>query len=240
MRRLAKLLALAVVVVACNVLSWMVLFHSLPLVNPEANFVIPPIAKAATPHDFLTDEVYKDLVIEVVYIHGADPDRNALEYLLAKVTKLCHKRNVTIVVHGVGPEAILSMLWDPSLLDHFEQQTRIFHTTTTRLALYIAYLPGISAPPDNWAGVTTHSDAFFIARWAVNEGLEERATLMHEFGHILGLVNVGTPMGFKHDDKEHPPHCTGHCAMWWQTDGQAQSDEFDEMCLFDLHQAGGR
>ena len=246
MRWLFKSLALALVVSIFNVMALVALIelapHHLPVLpSQEANFFVPPTFKKATPHDFLTDDVYKDLVIEVVFMTGAPPDKEALDYLVDNVLKLCHKDRVDLIIHPIGPQQIvIPMLWSPSLLDYFEQQTRVFHTTTKKLALYIAYLPGMAAPPDSWAGITIHSDSFFIARWAVEQGMEERATLMHEFGHILGLVNVGTPMGFQHNDTEHPPHCTGHCCMWWQTDGEAQSDEFDAMCLFDLHQAGGR
>jgi len=44
----------------------------------------------------------------------------------------------------------------------------------------------------------------------------EQATLVHEFGHALGLVNNGVPMVINHEDPEHPHHCTNdQCIMFW-------------------------
>ena len=40
----------------------------------------------------------------------------------------------------------------------------------------------------------------------VEERCIERAVLVHEFGHVAGLVNLGTPMVRPHEDPEHPGH----------------------------------
>jgi len=48
----------------------------------------------------------------------------------------------------------------------------------------------------------------------------EQATLVHEFGHVMGLVNNGVPMTSDHLDPEHPRHCTNErCVMFWQNEG---------------------
>ncbi len=48
----------------------------------------------------------------------------------------------------------------------------------------------------------------------------EQATLVHETGHILGLVNNGTPMASPHEDAEHPKHCANPvCVMYWSNEG---------------------
>ena len=52
------------------------------------------------------------------------------------------------------------------------------------------------------------------------EEVIEQTTLVHEFGHTLGLVNDGVPMVTNHEDSEHPHHCTNEdCVMFWENDG---------------------
>lgn len=52
------------------------------------------------------------------------------------------------------------------------------------------------------------------------EEVMEQTTLVHEFGHALGLVNDGIPMVTNHEDSGHPHHCTNEdCVMFWENDG---------------------
>ncbi len=52
------------------------------------------------------------------------------------------------------------------------------------------------------------------------ETIMEQATLVHEFGHSMGLVNLGVPMVSNHEDPEHKSHCTNEdCVMFWENDG---------------------
>lgn len=48
----------------------------------------------------------------------------------------------------------------------------------------------------------------------------EQATLVHEFGHLAGIVDSGVPMVSPHLDPEHLKHCTNDtCVMYWQNEG---------------------
>jgi predicted Zn-dependent protease len=58
----------------------------------------------------------------------------------------------------------------------------------------------------------------------------EQATLVHEFGHAMGLVNIGVPMVSKHEDTEHPGHCTNEdCVMYWENDGSSLKNYIDKV-----------
>jgi len=55
----------------------------------------------------------------------------------------------------------------------------------------------------------------------------EQATLVHEFGHVMGLVNNGVPMVSDHLDPDHPRHCTNdRCVMYWLNEGAADMMRF--------------
>ena len=48
----------------------------------------------------------------------------------------------------------------------------------------------------------------------------EQATVVHELGHALGLVNNGVDMTSQHQDDEHGKHCTNtDCVMYWLNEG---------------------
>jgi predicted Zn-dependent protease len=48
----------------------------------------------------------------------------------------------------------------------------------------------------------------------------EQTTLIHEFGHAVGLVNRGVPLTSDHHDAENGAHCTNRdCVMFWTNEG---------------------
>jgi hypothetical protein len=52
-----------------------------------------------------------------------------------------------------------------------------------------------------------------------DSALMEQGTLVHEFGHCMGLVDLGVPMITDHQDPEHKGHCRdSNCAMNWLYD----------------------
>jgi hypothetical protein len=75
----------------------------------------------------------------------------------------------------------------------------------------------------------------------------EQATVIHELGHALGLVDNGLPMHEPHKDPENGPHCENQkCVMYWMNEGHQNLRQFvirminegsvimfDEQCLND-------
>lgn len=50
----------------------------------------------------------------------------------------------------------------------------------------------------------------------------EQATVMHELGHALGLVNNGVPMVAAHEDVTHAHHSSDtNCVMYWAVEGKS-------------------
>lgn len=55
----------------------------------------------------------------------------------------------------------------------------------------------------------------------------EQATLVHEFGHAVGLVNRALTMSVDHQDVEHGQHCTNpDCIMYWAIEGASGLGNF--------------
>lgn len=75
----------------------------------------------------------------------------------------------------------------------------------------------------------------------------EATILMHELGHLLGLVNIGTPM--VNDHQSNGNHCDNEdCLMYFAVETTdffsvlfaSSIPELDENCKLDLQQNGGR
>ncbi len=55
----------------------------------------------------------------------------------------------------------------------------------------------------------------------------EQATVIHEMGHALGLVNNGVPITSQHHDSDHGAHCTNtDCVMYFQNEGAGATADF--------------
>jgi predicted Zn-dependent protease len=59
------------------------------------------------------------------------------------------------------------------------------------------------------------------------ERFVEQSTLVHEFGHAVGLVDNGIPMVAAHKDTAHGAHCDNdRCTMYWANEGAADAAQF--------------
>lgn len=55
----------------------------------------------------------------------------------------------------------------------------------------------------------------------------EQATLIHEFGHAIGLVNNGLEMQAQHQDAANGAHCDDdECVMYWANEGASDLVDF--------------
>jgi hypothetical protein len=78
----------------------------------------------------------------------------------------------------------------------------------------------------------------------------DKVVALHELGHLMGLVNLGTPMAAPHEDTAHPGHSSNpDSIMYWQVEGAGlfdllrgggAPDDFDADDAADLRGIGGR
>ena len=139
-----------------------------------------------------------------------------------------------------------------------EQEHRDRFTSGTTLAAYFLFLDN-SYERENVLGIAYFNTSMAIFEETIldNTGgfgqpsatTVESSVLMHEFGHILGLVDNGSPAVQDHVDEENGSHCdVESCLMYWAiqtTDlmGNLMGGsipELDEQCLHDLQANGGK
>ena len=59
------------------------------------------------------------------------------------------------------------------------------------------------------------------------ERFVEQATLIHELGHAIGLVENGVPLTSAHRDADHGAHCSNQdCVMYWRNEGASDMAVF--------------
>jgi len=82
-----------------------------------------------------------------------------------------------------------------------------------------------------WTGVVAmFKDVIASTGVAPGDNIEryvEQATLVHEFGHAIGLVNNGLGLTADHQDEAHGAHCSNQdCIMFYAIEGTAGAIEF--------------
>ena len=233
--------------------------------------------KAQTPpYLYATDKIAKRLSFEIDYVQGQLPNQASIDAMLQRLREM-HGSG-----HVKKPEGVEYLVddtvpahADPNHAYTFEElQNMVNGNKNTRsngryASAYVLYVDGHSAD-DNGAskvlGFAYDSDKIVIFKKTITEVCEnngglfaadicrltEASVLMHEFGHLLGLVNNGMSMHAAHQDAAHAGHdVNDQCLMYWaiETDsgvsmllnrllgGNSSLPSFDAACLQDLADA---
>jgi hypothetical protein len=215
----------------------------------------------ADPQNLLTDKTYRKLVINLAFAPGTSfRGRNAFSFVESRISK----SNVLIRfqnVPSIGKSSVTV-----ADLQAYEQQNRTKTTNGDTIFLWVPIVDAELSPdpaPNIALGLAygPTSMAIFgkklnqlalpdmVSRWTL-----EDFVFQHEFSHLLGLTNNGTPMVTPHQDTEHGNHCSNpDCLMYWRAldniklvdilDNSGTSDQLpylDAKCLADLQAAGGK
>lgn len=213
------------------------------------------------PKHFLSGDKYEKLVVEVVYVEGYAPDAQTITHLQNFLAARLNKPKGIFITQRSIPSPGYSTITRKDL-EQIEKSERTQFTKGKRLAAFVFFANAPyseDAGNNHILGVAYGTTAIGIFEKTVKDfsgGISqpttfvlEATTLEHEFGHLFGLVDNGTPMQSSHKDEANGPHCTDtHCLMYYQvetTDFLAnlmpgQVPEFDAQCLADLRANGGK
>lgn len=203
-----------------------------------------PTAPGVHARDYLSRSSFTSLLVEVDWVQGKAPDPRALDLLLQRLTERCDKPvGITIVLSDAIPSPGIAR-WTRNDLYLTERQHRDHYDEGATKVLYLLYVDRTS---DNDVGssltlgvaYTATSLAVFKDNTTFYGGTTERRTVVHEGGHILGLVNKGISMQSPHEDTAHAKHDVDvDCVMYYSN--RSASTRFDPKCLADMRAAGGR
>lgn len=185
---------------------------------------------ATTPRDYLRGG--GTWIIEVDHVAGRDPTPAAFDAVKSRVAPLVDKESVqvhrgTAPVAGGGP-------WTVDKILDLHRATQDEKNGDGRVVTHVLYLDGRfrdDGQDTNALGVTIGHDVIAIFDAAIDDACSplnacffneveiEKAVLIHEFGHALGLVNRGVAMVQDHEDEQHEGHSDNpDSVMFWQVE----------------------
>ncbi|MDX1509875.1 MAG: hypothetical protein R3249_00875 [Nitriliruptorales bacterium] len=197
------------------------------------------------------------IVLEIDIQEGARVDQDAVAYLASIIERYSGK---DVVETGGNTFTSSEREWTIAKLNEVVAANRSTFSDAAAVSIHVLYLRGghhQDGEETNAIGVAWRASQFamFPDRWAGLGGLVgsdeaiERAVLVHEWGHLLGLVNLTYTSQFDHEDSAHPGHSNNEdSVMFWQVEtdliGQLLGsipDDFDEADRADMQQiaAGG-
>ena len=209
---------------------------------------------------YLRADTYTSLLVRVDYSAGLAPVESSLAFLEQELAKRVNKPGGVQVVLGSELVAPIQSVYSVADCQAIERANRGVSSGGTQAVIHVICLPGMSER--DLYGVTTLGWSVSASSFTVfEETLRERApllvapdvlegaVLLHESGHLLGLVAHGTPALSNHQDPYWPGHCTGDgCLMQAESSSWSLfsaslglgSVGFCEACLADLRANGGR
>ncbi|OYU79778.1 MAG: membrane metalloprotease [Flavobacterium sp. BFFFF1] len=223
--------------------------------NPAPNLK----ATGSSANDFLSADKYSSLVIEVFYVGDLQPNAQTLQNLKQFMQARLHKPGgITI-----EQKQISSPQGTPYTINEIadlESEIRTRYNSEDTLALFVLFVDGNFSSDTNTtltlgAAYRNTSCVLFenSIRTLSNSPTEPNRTdletivILHELCHILGLVDLGSPMQTDHLDAAHGKHCSNqNCLMYYETESNIQNmmqsgmPALDADCLADLKANGGR
>lgn len=217
-----------------------------------------PLGSSA--NDLLSDTNFKSLTIEIVSVQGFEPSTTSIDGFKQFLQERLFKPDgITITQRSVSSPNKAPFTIEE--IAEIENDTRTLFNEEEDITVYVYFANG--SKEDDTTEKVTLGTAYLNTSIVIYEGTLRRlstrpnapslstieiATLNHEFSHLLGLVNVGTPLQSNHEDSESKGHCNvSSClmeaAIEFGSGMMGMGDgipELDAQCIADLQANGGR
>jgi hypothetical protein len=196
------------------------------------------------------------LVFEVDYMPGFQLQASTIPNLTSFLSTYTRKGAYKLIQKQIAASGKDSLSLKD--IDEIERKNRTAFNTANQVAVYILVTDGRYNPP-NTLGVSYRNTSIALFGKAIKSfsggynqvptSILETGTLEHELGHLLGLVNLGTPMKTNHADPNNGHHCNNSkCLMYYQAEtsqflGQylgSSIPTLDANCHNDLIANGGK
>ncbi|HSP11269.1 MAG TPA: hypothetical protein VLO29_01980 [Salegentibacter sp.] len=212
--------------------------------------------------DLLSDERYTSMNIEIAYVTGYAPSQEAIEQFSNFLEKRVYKPD-GIQISQRAVESSGKAPFDIEEVAAIERDLRENYNVGDEIAVFIYFADGSSEKDEDnrfVLGSAFRNTSMVIYGETIKDFAQrpnapskadiEAATLNHEFGHLFGLVDLGTEPQSDHEDEEYAGHCNvPGCLMQASIEfGGGIVDvidggnipDLDDQCVFDLQNNGGK
>lgn len=210
-------------------------------------------------NELLSSDEYSSLKIQIHHVEGFQPSSGSVEYLQSFLEdKLNKPAGITVTLEQVESEGL--SIYSINKIKEIEDAQRTSYTEGNTIAVYFYIVDGAYQTNQNVLGVAYRNTSMVLFQERIEElsgGVGQVSTelltssvMAHEFGHLLGLVNVGSPMVNDHQDDGNGAHCDNEeCLMYFAVEsssglndlfGMSSPPALDANCLADLSNNGGK
>lgn len=219
-------------------------------------------ALGSSAQDLLSDTEFTSIRIEMVYVSGYKPTEKTINNLKTFLSQRTFKPDGVIIETRAIPSSGKAP-FDITEIVEIEKENRVAFNAGDELAVYIYFADGSNEKDTNSKivlGSAYRNTSMVIYGETVNmisnrinapdKSTVESTVVNHEFGHLFGLVNLGTPLQSDHEDDDSKGHCeVSGCLMNANVEFGADlidminnnnMPEFDDSCIKDLQANGGK
>ncbi|WP_209329664.1 hypothetical protein [Lunatimonas salinarum] len=229
----------------------------------EDPFVGEPAARTGVgqlANQLLSADRFTRLEVEVVYMRGFRPTNQMMTEMVSFLEDYTHKPDGVIFREREIPAGGQQSYTVQELLD-LEKEHRQRYNERNIMTVFLLVVDGYFSRDEEetfalGAAYQSSSMVLFGRRIAENSGILRRpgremletTVVLHELGHLMGLVNNGTDMVEDHEDEENEAHCdNSSCLMYWAVEtnrvfGMMETSipQLDQKCRDDIRANGGR
>ncbi len=211
----------------------------------------------ASAHDLLSNNKFHKINIEVSYMSGFRPTDAGIEGLKNFVLQHTNKGNGVEVFLSEIPASGKSS-YSLGDIQSLETTYRKKFNSGDEISVHFLFVDG-GYEEANVLGVAYKNTSMCIFEGTIQDNSGdvlqpsvaklETTVLNHEFGHILGLVDIGSAMQTAHKDSQHGNHCNNtSCLMYYQVETtdfvnnllNSPVPSLDNNCVNDLTANGGK
>ncbi|MFO7793337.1 MAG: hypothetical protein R6W73_10240 [Candidatus Saliniplasma sp.] len=247
--RSMKKAGLITIIIALTIIALILTYTFLPAYIKDRGNLYTDWEKAQW---HLTNDDYDELLIEYDYVEGYKPNFTATNEFDNILKEYTEKEDITHRMGDVIPIQDTSGKYNEQNLQYLEERYRGYETEGDTLVIYVLYLNGEWKKSEvlglSYGGTNIAIFMEMIRDSAdrshnLDSGSIESSVLIHEWGHLIGLV--GRDYESEHESTEYQHHCTqeaGRCVMAAsvQIKGDDGSEEpelptdFCELCQEDI------
>lgn len=176
----------------------------------------------------LRSSVYSTLHLEIQFAPGMRPQARSIDNLVSFLkTYLDKPGGITVGYQEV--DSIRKAKINTQDAARFSDKHRVTYTKGQQITLYL-YFSEAQFTSFGVGGIAFRNTSILILPKTIRANSSEKSVgslvraetgvLLHEAGHLLGLVNHGTPMVTPHQDIAHKFHCNNrNCLMYYAMEG---------------------